>query len=142
MAELADLDVGLLNSKCFCITLDDEALHTALESEFGHPGLASMVEQRCPHLFAPHPVFLSRAQQERMSAAIAAIESVIALPAYRDAVLARAPNIARHDPLGAKGVFFGYDFHVDGDRIGGRTDGGCVVFHRLRRPRPDAATSA
>jgi hypothetical protein len=43
---------------------------------------------------------------------VQAIESVVALPAYRAAVLAQAPDIARHDPGGALGVFFGYDFHV------------------------------
>lgn len=118
MMEIADRDVGLLNSKCFCISLDNKSLREVLESELGYPGLSRMIEQRCPHLFAPHPVFLSRSQQKRMSTAIAAIESVIALPAYREAVLARAPAIARHDPGGAKGVFFGYDFHVDGNRMG------------------------
>jgi hypothetical protein len=43
---------------------------------------------------------------------VQAIESVVALPAYREHVLATAPTVARHDPGGAKGVFFGYDFHV------------------------------
>ncbi|WP_210411912.1 hypothetical protein [Noviherbaspirillum sp. UKPF54] len=118
MSERAEIDVGLLNSKCFCISLDNDALRNALESELGLAGLSRMIEQRCPHLFAPQPVFLSRSQQECMGTAIAAIESVIALPAYREAVLATAPAIARHDPGGAKGVFFGYDFHVDGDRVG------------------------
>jgi hypothetical protein len=33
-------------------------------------------------------------------------------------VLGAAPEIARHDPGGAKGVFFGYDFHVAGDSVG------------------------
>jgi hypothetical protein len=33
-------------------------------------------------------------------------------------VLADAPAIARHDPGGAKGVFFGYDFHLREDEIG------------------------
>jgi hypothetical protein len=47
-----------------------------------------------------------------MSQVVQAIESVVALPAYREQVLAAAPSIARHDPGGAKGVFFGYDFHV------------------------------
>lgn len=118
MSAPADFDVGLLNAKCFCISLDSEALRRALESELGHPGLARLIEQRCPHLFASYPVFLSRLQQQRMSSAITAIESVIALPAYREIVLARSPAIARHDAGGAKGVFFGYDFHVDADRVG------------------------
>jgi hypothetical protein len=43
---------------------------------------------------------------------------VVALPAYRDAALAWAPGIARHDP-GAAGAFIGYDFHIgaDGPRL-------------------------
>jgi hypothetical protein len=118
MSEIADFDVELLNNKCFCISLDNERLQEVLDSELGYPGLSRMFEQQCPHLFAPHSVFLSRSQQTRMAAAIAAIESVIALPAYREAALASAPAIARHVPGGAKGVFFGYDFHVDGDRLG------------------------
>ncbi len=47
-----------------------------------------------------------------------AIESVVALPAYRSRVLDVAPAIARHDPGSAKGVFFGYDFHLRGDAVG------------------------
>lgn len=53
-----------------------------------------------------------------MSGLIEAVEAVIGLPAYRDFVLSRSPAIARHDPGGASGVFFGYDFHVADDRIG------------------------
>ena len=45
-------------------------------------------------------------------------ESVVALPAYRDEVLTTAPAIARHDPGGAKGVFFGYDFYVAENSFG------------------------
>jgi hypothetical protein len=102
----------LLNSGCFCISLDTSALRQALESEIGEPGLFDLIQQRCPHLFAARPVFLSRAHALRMAQLVRAIESVVALPAYRDEVLATAPAIARHDPGGAKGVFFGYDFHA------------------------------
>lgn len=54
----------------------------------------------------------------RMAQVVHAIESVVALPAYRDDVLATAPAIARHDPGGARGVFFGYDFHVADNSFG------------------------
>jgi hypothetical protein len=47
-----------------------------------------------------------------MAQLIAAVEEVVALPAYRETVLARAPQIARFDS-GALGVFAGYDFHLD-----------------------------
>ncbi|MEO7941149.1 MAG: hypothetical protein ABIR55_21200, partial [Burkholderiaceae bacterium] len=102
----------VLNSECFCISLDTSALRQALESEIGEPGLFDLIQQRCPYLFATRPVFLSREHMARMAQLVRAIESVVALPAYRDEVLATAPAIARHDPGGAKGVFFGYDFHV------------------------------
>jgi hypothetical protein len=101
----------VLNSECFCISLDSAALRQALESEIGQPGLFELIQQRCPHLFAARPVFVSHAHMTRMAQVVQAIESVVALPAYRDEVLATAPAIARHAP-GAKGVFFGYDFHV------------------------------
>lgn len=53
---------------------------------------------------------------------VAAIESVIAMPAYRDLVLADAPAIAKcsNGGVGARvgGVFFGYDFHLSGETLG------------------------
>ena len=53
-----------------------------------------------------------------MASVVRAVESVVALPAYRERILADAPAIARHDPGGAKGVFFGYDFHVRDNDVG------------------------
>jgi hypothetical protein len=104
--------IEVLNSECFCISLDTESLRDALNSELGQPGLFDLMQQRCPHLFSARPVFLSHAHIARMAELVRAIESVVSLPAYREQVLAGAPAIARHDPGGAKGVFFGYDFHV------------------------------
>lgn len=77
-----------------------------------------MVQERCPFLFAARPVFVSDRQATNMAAVVRAIEAVVALPSYREHVLADAPSIARHDPGGARGVFFGYDFHVAGERLG------------------------
>lgn len=107
-----------LNKHCFCLSLNQEVLRHALSVELGSPGIFQLVEERCPYLFAARPVFVSDAQTKRMAEVVAAIEAVVALPAYRQRVLADAPAIARHDPGGAKGVFFGYDFHVREDRIG------------------------
>ncbi len=111
-AALAGVSIEALNSRCFCISLDPAALRDALESTLGQPGLFELVQQRCPYLFAAHPVFIAPAHLQRMAAVVRAIESVVALPAYRELVLARSPAIARQNPGGAKGVFFGYDFHV------------------------------
>ena len=107
-----------MNSKCFCVSLDQAALRDALAYELGSPELLALVEERCPFLFSARPVFISDSQTERMADVVRAIESVVALPAYRSHVLEGAPAIAKHDPRGAKGVFFGYDFHLRGDAIG------------------------
>lgn len=107
-----------LNSGCFCISLDSEALRRALASEMSQPDLFELVQQRCPYLFATRPVFVSHEHMARMAQVIQAIESVVALPAYRAQVLAESPAIARHDPGGAKGVFFGYDFHITENGFG------------------------
>lgn len=107
-----------LNSKCFCISLDGDALRQALAAELGSPDLLALVEERCPYLFSAQPVFVSDSQTKRMAEVVRAVESVVALPTYREHILANATTIARHDPGGAKGVFFGYDFHLHADNIG------------------------
>jgi len=107
-----------LNSKCFCITLNDDALRQSMTSVLGSPAIADLVEEKCPYLFSARPVFISDEQTERMASVLRAVESVVALPAYRERILADAPAIVRHDPGGAKGVFFGYDFHIRDNDIG------------------------
>ena len=107
-----------LNSGCFCVSLDPQALRGAIEADPAARGLHGLIEERCPHLFAALPVFVSRPHVEQMAAVVRAVEAVAALPAYREAALAWAPGIARHDP-GTPGVFMGYDFHLgaDGPRL-------------------------
>ncbi|MEO9167400.1 MAG: hypothetical protein ABI230_03260, partial [Aestuariivirga sp.] len=65
-------------------------------------------------MFAAMPVFVSRHHLERMAAIIAAVELVVAMPAYREIVLQGAPAIAQFERSGAKGVFLSYDFHLAG----------------------------
>jgi hypothetical protein len=55
-----------LNQECFCVSLDRPALRQALESELGSPALFRMMEERCPHVFAAQPVFVSHKHLERM----------------------------------------------------------------------------
>ena len=110
--------IDMLNSACFCFSLDAQALALALDSELGQPGLSAMVRQRCPFLFAAVPVFVATPQLRRMAQVMQAVESVVALPAFREQVLATAPAIARLGTSGPLGVFFGYDFHLDQGRLG------------------------
>ena len=85
----AELDsIERLNSECFCLSLDTQALKQALESEIGQAGLFELIEQRCPYLFATRPVFVSQSNMTRMAQVVSAIESVVALPAYRSEILA------------------------------------------------------
>jgi hypothetical protein len=100
-----------LNSDCFCLSLDRAALRRAIEADPAAAGLDALLAERCPHLFAALPVFVSRAHVDAMARVVGAVERVAALPAWREAALAWAPAIARHDP-GAAGVFMGYDFHL------------------------------
>lgn len=99
------------NLGCSCRTLDSEHLRRELERRGGLAGAAAQLQSPHPHLLAATAVFVSRAVADSIQAAVAAIERVIALPAYRELALARAPDIARHD-LGPVGVFMSFDFHL------------------------------
>ena len=110
-----------LNGDCYSAQIDRAALDDALRSE-GENFFRAMSER--PHLFSGVVFFISADQMKQMRAVIAAVESVVKLPAWRDAkgVLPYAPTDARiagaygntpdHIPQ-AKGVFFGYDFHLN-----------------------------
>jgi hypothetical protein len=88
--------------------LDRDALDALLAQE-GLDGKA--LRHSHPHLFAETFVFVSALAMRRMARLIAAIESVIALPAYRADVLAQAPDVARFDP-GYPAVCTAHDFHL------------------------------
>ncbi len=107
--------VGAFDGACLCAGLDPDALARALDSELGRPGLSALLRERCPFVFAAPPVFVATRQLERMARVVRAVESIVALPAYRDEALARAPDAARLGPPGPLGAFFGYDFHPDED---------------------------
>ena len=106
--------VELLNRQCFCISLDSDALKRELETDLKTQNLSQPFLEKYPNMFAAMPVFVSRHHLERMAAIIAAVELVVALPAYRETVLGPAPAIAHVEPNRAKGVFMSYDFHLAG----------------------------
>jgi hypothetical protein len=107
-----------LNRECFCIGTDVAALHDWLTADLVSRGLTRPVTETHPHLFSELPVFVSRQHVLDMQRVIAAIESVVAIPGYREAALAGAPPIAHRAPA-AHGVLQGYDFHltVDGPKL-------------------------
>ena len=107
-----------LNLGCACQTLETPRLREQLETEPALAGLTARLAQSHPHLFSRSAVFLDPGAMAQIAAAVAALERVIALPAWKQQALDRAPEIARVDH-GPDGVFMGYDFHLasDGPRL-------------------------
>ncbi|MEZ5614387.1 MAG: hypothetical protein R3E35_04145 [Rhodocyclaceae bacterium] len=102
---------GRLNRDCQCISLDREALRRALDGGESGADLNALVDVGRSNLFSDSAVFVGAECLRRMAGVIAAVESVVALPAWREQVLAWAPATARHAPK-CHGVFLGYDFHL------------------------------
>jgi hypothetical protein len=108
---MASDPIELLNTECFCIGVDPTALRSELESDDATRGLYEALRHSHAYLFAKSPIFIARRDVAAMESLVLAVESVVALPAYREAVLGWAPDIARFDP-GPRGVLMGYDFHL------------------------------
>lgn len=99
------------NGECRCVSLNREAMRKALRQQLADDLLYRMLIEERPHQFAESLVFVAESIIRRQHDIIAAIESVIAMPAYQQRVLAYAPEAAHFTPE-AHGVFFGYDFHL------------------------------
>lgn len=83
------------------IPIDRGAL-TRLIQQQGADFQDSLTERHA-HLFADVAVLISSAHLAQMRAVIAAVEQVVAIPAWSTA----------QDDMRCKGVFFGYDFHLN-----------------------------
>ena len=112
------MTIDQLNQDCFCFSLDREALAQALETELGTAGVTAQLQERYASAFAAQPVFVAAEQLQRMAQVVQAVEAVVAMPAYREQVLATAPATARIGGVEAQGVLFGYDFHLADGRLG------------------------
>ena len=98
-----------LNLGCLCSTLQRDLLQARMDARLR--AQAQQLATTHPHLFSVAPVFISAEDEGRIETAVAALHRTAALPGYREAALARAPGIARHE-FGPLGVFMGYDFHL------------------------------
>ena len=107
-----------LNSSCFCLTLDRNALCAALEREADDPDFCRRFVSPRSHLFSNVSMFIPKADLAAMQDVVSAIHSVSELQAYRERVMSWAPEIARFNP-GPAGAFMGFDFHLteDGPRL-------------------------
>ena len=97
------IEVERLNADGHAGRLD----HIALQQLMRAQGEAwhSLVTERCPHLFADVAVFISAAQLQKMREVIAAVERLVGLAGWQTTTNEIQPA--------AKGVFFGYDFHLN-----------------------------
>lgn len=100
-----------LNRDCFCVGADVTALRRRLEDDLAPYGMSGKLIDTHPHLFSAAPVFVARAQAERMQILVAAVHAAAGLPSYRAAVLSDAPPIAQVD-TGPLGACLGFDFHL------------------------------
>jgi hypothetical protein len=92
-----------LNADCHAAGLNKEALQKTLQAQ--GEAWHSLVTEHCPQLFADVPVYISPAQLRKMHGVISAVEKVVGLPGWQ---AAGNGTMAK-----AKGVFFGYDFHLN-----------------------------
>lgn len=93
------------------VPIDRTIMHESLQRQLADDALYRMLVDERPHQYAEALVYIAEATVKRQLEIIDAIESVIALPAYQQQVLAYAPDTARFVPK-AHAVFFGYDFHL------------------------------
>ncbi|HET7832435.1 MAG TPA: hypothetical protein VFK88_05670, partial [Gallionella sp.] len=101
-----------LNGECVeWAGMDGEALRETLRAQ-GETWY-TLVTERCPHLFAAAPVYITPVQLRQMRSVIAAVERVVALPGWfggGDSPEEKAVDAA---PANCLGAFMGYDFHLN-----------------------------
>ncbi|MDH4284816.1 MAG: hypothetical protein OEV35_05815, partial [Gallionellaceae bacterium] len=100
-----------LNGDCHAAEVDRLALEQGLRSHgedfFQH------VTEHCPHLFAAAAFFVSTSQVEQMCSVIAAIEAVTRLSGWQLRQASFSQAVPGNESGKTKGVFMGYDFHVN-----------------------------
>ena len=101
-----------LNADCHSVQLDRAALQRTMQAQ--GDAWHALVTERCPHLFADVPVFITAAQMQLMHDVVDAVHRVVALDGWQAAsqalTLAQQNESVNHK---AKSAFFGYDFHFD-----------------------------
>jgi hypothetical protein len=138
---LFDVDHALIehvNGECHdWAGMDDDALQRSLRVQ--GDAWYELVKERCPHLFAAAPLFVTTAQLWQMQVVIAAVERVVKLPAWLsgspfpnpDETTSHSTKPASGQVAGylpqvgegtnaapsaqdySLGVFYGYDFHLN-----------------------------
>jgi len=96
-----------LNADCHSAPVDRAALEEALRREGQDVWQAAAAQ---PHLFSSTGYFISAAQLAQMQDVVAAVDAIVQLPGWE------APEDAPDaGALRARGVFYGYDFHLNAE---------------------------
>ncbi|MBU0621107.1 MAG: hypothetical protein KJ795_04615 [Gammaproteobacteria bacterium] len=104
--------IAHLNGECLeWAGMDGEALHEALQEQ-GEEWY-DLVNERCPHLFASAPVFITELQLQQMQAVIAAVEEVVGVPGREQGAFPHPQPLSQGERGVELGVFYGYDFHLN-----------------------------
>jgi len=109
----------MLNSDCYCWPVTRAPIVQRIIEQDAAENMAAMLSERA-HYFAQTTIFLAPDILAQMKEQIRAIEDVIRLPKYVQAISKRASFLeAASQQLKTHGVFMGYDFHVteDGPRL-------------------------
>jgi len=122
----SQLSAATLNGDCHSARVDRAALQCAMQSQ--GEMWQGLVTERCPHLFADVPVFITAAQMQQMREVIGAVERVVGSREWgvgsgewmRETPLLNPLPQAGEEAnvkgnLQSLGVFFGYDFHLNSD---------------------------
>jgi hypothetical protein len=101
-----------LNSDCYCWPIERGKIVDKIVDQGAATDMAALLSER-PHYFASTSVFLSPSILTAMTDQIRAIEDVIKLPGYIEAVKSRSSfTEILSGQSKTKGVFMGYDFHI------------------------------
>ena len=113
-AKVCKLSAEELNLQCQYTVQCHQVLRELLSQQGDDGSIYGMIINERPNLLAKSRVFVSEHCLQKQRDIITAIETVIAMPAYQQRVLAYAPEVVHYQPK-AQGVFFGYDFHLEGE---------------------------
>jgi hypothetical protein len=115
MTEAARLNADMLG-------INGEKLQQAMHAE--GEDWYTLTSGRCPHLFSDVPLFISSAHLQQMADVIEAVERVVNSGNWqvKDVIPAQAgiqpeQSFFAQRSRAALGVFYGYDFHLNGDGV-------------------------
>lgn len=103
-------EAGRLNADHQAARLSQAALQQTLRAQ-GEPWY-DLIANRCPHLYADVPVFISASRLSQMREVIEAVERVVNSNKWLPDAGFRIGDAAEEC---AKGVFYGYDFHLNSE---------------------------